>query len=100
MAGATATSAADAPVFASVNMPLVVVAVTLTLLPPDSVPSIAAVVTSSMIAIETDAPTPTEPAPLTPVVPSAGRAVVLVVESDAAATDTSPLPAFTFASPG
>ena len=65
-------------------MPFVVAAVTLRFAPPMSVPSIAAVVTSSMIATATEAPTPTEPAPLTPVVPSAGSAVVLVVESDAA----------------
>src|SRR6185503_14480924 len=100
IAGAMAVSSADAPVFASVNMPFVVVAVTLRSCPPISVPSIAAVVLSSMTAIETDAPTPTDPAPLTPVVPSAGSAVVLVVESEAAATLTLPSCASTLAPVG
>ncbi len=100
IAGATAVSSAFAPVFASVNMPFVVVAVTLRSWPPSSVPSIAAVVLSSMTAIETEAPTPTEPAPLTPVVPSAGSAVVLVVESEAAATLTLPSCASTLAPVG
>ncbi len=53
-------------------------------------------VTSSMIATATDAPTPTEPAPVTPDTvasagPSAGKALVLVLESEAAATDTLPV---------
>jgi hypothetical protein len=100
IAGATAVFADFAPVLASVNMPFVVVAVTLRSAPPSRVPSIAAVVLSSITATATDAPTPTEAAAVTPVVPAAGSAVVLVVESDAAATLTLPSCASTLAPAG
>ena len=96
MAGATATPVAEAPVFASVFIRFVVIADTLRSCPLGTSVSMPASVTSSMIATATDAPTPTEPAPVTPdtvasVGPSAGRALVLVLESEAAATETFPV---------
>ena len=56
---------------------------------------IAAIVWSSMIETATDAPMPTESAPVAP--PSTGSALVVVVDADAAVTLTAPVPAFTFA---
>ncbi len=92
--GTIATLPPEAPVFARVVMPWKVVAVMVRLCPPISVPVSSAVVVSSTTATATDAPMPTEDAPLTPPVASSGSALVPLVASDAAATDTSPAPAF------
>ncbi len=89
--GTTATLPPDAPVFARIVARCVVPATSVTLPPPISVPVISAVVTSSMRATATDAPMPTEPAPVAPPVDSEGSAFVPVVESEAAPTETSPV---------
>ena len=93
--GATETPPPDAPVFASVVIAFSVEAPSVRSWPPLTVPKIVALAVSSMSASANAAPTPTEPAPLTPLVPSAGRAVVVVVDIDVAVSATSPVPAFT-----
>src|SRR5918995_2679899 len=91
IAGATDTPPPDAPVFASVVIAFVLCADTVRSLPPLSTPSSAAVVVSSMSAMLTAAPMPTDSAPETP--PSAGSADVAIVENDWASIVTAPVPA-------
>ena len=92
--GTTATLPPAAPVFACAVPRCVVAAAIVRLRPPMSVPVSSAIVVSSVTTTTTEAPTPTEAAPLTPpVVESAGSALALVVESDEARMETSPLPA-------
>ena len=92
--GTTATLPPAAPVFACAVPRCVVAEATVRLPPPMSVPVSSAVVVSSMTTTTTEAPMPTEAAPLTPpLVESAGSALALVVESDEAWMETSPLPA-------
>src|SRR5918994_4185829 len=91
IAGATETPPPDAPVFASVVIAFVLCAEPVRLPPPISVPSSEAVVVSSISAMLTAAPTPTDSAPLTP--PSAGSELVAIVENDWASIATAPAPA-------
>src|SRR5256885_15937227 len=77
IAGATLTLPPAAPVLARVVSEWVVVARTLRLPPPFSVPVIRAVVSSSATTTTTEAPMPTLDAPLTPPVAAAGSATVV-----------------------
>src|SRR5687768_1249905 len=85
------TPAPDAPVVAVVVIALVLWARTWRSAPPFNVPPNAAVVNSSISAIATDAPIPTDSVPVAP--PSAGSASVSIVESDSASSVTSAVPA-------
>src|SRR5688500_13985224 len=94
-AGAGDTSPPAVPARADVVMRLADPAVTARSPPPVSAPMNVALVLSSTSATETDAPMPTESAPTSP---AAARALVVIVELEAADTDTSPdAPASTLA---